>query len=399
MTELEIAGTARPEFDRVVDAMRDNFATGTEVGAAVCLYHRGEPVVDIWGGWRAPQAQHPWQHDTMAALASTTKAMAAGVALLLIERGELDPDAPVARYWPEFAAENKGNITVRTLLSHQTGLVTLERCPLSLETMTDGGHAIIDELAASPPEWQPGTAHGYHGLTIGHLISGIVRGITGHTVGAFFASEIARPRGLDCYIGLPERHLPRVAQIIPPTDEEVREGFQLPGMEQISEAINNPASLTYRALFGSIDMTFATANDPNNVPVEAPSSDGVATATSLARYFAMLIGEVDGLPPLIGREVIQQARTPHCQGQDSVLLLPTAWGLGFSLPYGPLFPSTPRLGEAFGQGGATGSLAFAAPEREIAFAYVPNRMSELLEGGDFRVSNLVDSVYAAVDRA
>lgn len=130
MTKLEIAGTARPGFDRVVDAMRDNFATGKEVGAAVCLYHRGEPVVDIWAGWREPHAQHPWQHDTMAALASTTKAMAAGVALLLIERGELDPDAPVARYWPEFAAENKGSITVRTLLSHQAGLVTLERCPL-----------------------------------------------------------------------------------------------------------------------------------------------------------------------------------------------------------------------------------------------------------------------------
>lgn len=397
MTEIEIRGVARPRFERVAEAMRKNFATGKEVGAGVCVYHRGEPVVDIWAGEADPEAQRPWQQDTMAALASTTKAMAAGAALLLVERGELELDAPVARYWPEFAAEGKGEVTVRTVLSHQAGLVTLERCPISLESMKDGGHAIIDELAASRPEWEPGTAHGYHGLTIGHLISGIVYGITGQTVGKFFASDIAAPRGLDCYMGLPEEHLPRIAAIIPPSDEEVMEGFKMPGLQKMGEAINDPTSLSYRALFGSIDMTFATANDPSNVLAEAPSTDGVATATSLARYFAMLIGEVDGIPALMSRELMRQVRTVHCQGEDRVLLIPTAWGLGFSLPHGPLFASRPRLGEAFGHGGATGSFALADPERELAVAYIPNRMSELLEGGDLRLDNLVDAVYACVD--
>ncbi|TCP45821.1 CubicO group peptidase (beta-lactamase class C family) [Tamaricihabitans halophyticus] len=397
MVDIEIGGTVRPQFERVAEAMGKNFASGKEVGAGVCVYHRGEPVVDIWAGAADPEAKRPWQQDTMAALASTTKAMAAGAALLLVERGELELDAPVARYWPEFAAQGKGEITVRTVLSHQSGLVTLEGCPLSLESMKDGGHAIIDELAASTPEWEPGTAHGYHGLTIGHLIGGIVHAITGQTVGTFFASEIATPRGLDCYIGLPEEYLPRVAAIIPPSDEEIMAGFKLPGMEKMGAAINDPSSLPYRALFGSIDMTFATANDPSNVLVEAPSSDGVATATSLARYFAMLIGEVDGAPALLSRALMQQARTVHCQGEDRVLLMPTAWGLGFSLPHGPLFATRPRLGEAFGHGGATGSFALADPERELAFAYIPNRMSELLEGGDLRVDNLVDAVYASVD--
>ncbi|MEU3271119.1 serine hydrolase domain-containing protein [Saccharomonospora sp. NPDC006951] len=396
MTDIEIKGDVLQRFEPVAEAMRKNFASGKEVGAGVCVYHRGERVADLWAGDADPGAKRAWQHDTMAALASTTKAMAAGAALLLVERGELDLDAPVARYWPGFAAAGKGEVTVRTVLSHQAGLVTLEDCPVSLESMKDGGKAIIDELAGSRPEWEPGSAHGYHGLTIGHLIGGIVNGITGQTVGTFFASEIAGPRGLDCYIGMPEEYLPRLAAIIPPTDEEVREGFKMHGLERMGEAISDPASLSYRALFGSIDMTFAAANDPRNVLVEAPSSDGVATAASLARYFAMLIGEVDGVPPLIGRELMEQARTVHCKGQDRVLLLPTAWGLGFSLPYGPLFASRPRLGEAFGHGGATGSFAFADPGLGLAFAYIPNRMSELLEGGDLRVDNLVDAAYAAV---
>lgn len=397
MLDIEIDGVVRPGFERVAEAMRKNFASGKEVGAGACVYYRGERVVDIWAGEADPEHGKPWRQDTMAGLASTTKAMAAGAALLLVDRGELDLDAPVARYWPDFAAEGKGEITVRTLLSHQAGLPTLDRRPLSLETLENGGHAIIEELAGSRPEWEPGTAHGYHGLTIGHLIGGLVRAVTGQTVGRFFAAEIAEPHELDCYIGLPERHLPRLATIIPPTDEEVQEGMKLPGMAKMNAALADSSSLSYRALFGSIDMSFAAANDPRNFLVEAPSSDGVATASSLARYFALLIGVAEDGTSLLRPELVGQARTVHSKGEDRVLLLPSAWGLGFSLPHGPLFASTPRLGEAFGHGGATGSFALADPEREFAMAYIPNRMSEVMEGGDFRLDTIVDAVYASVD--
>ncbi len=311
--------------------------------------------------------------------------------LTLVERGLIALDAPVADYWPEFAAEGKGEVTVRTLLSHRSGVVSLAHRPITYDDEV-AGTPIMDAIAAARPEWLPGTAHGYHGLTIGHALSAIVLRVTGRTVGRWFADELAGPFGLDCWIGLPGSELPRLAELITPEDpESVLLGADVPELRPLYEALNDPSSLTYRALYGSLAVGWESANDPRFVQVEAPSTDGVASAHGLARTYAALIGELDGVR-LIGPELLDQLRRPHAGGLDRVLRLRTDFGLGFMLPGGPLFPATAPPG-TFGHGGATGSFALADPDRGLTLGYVPNRGSELLEGNDLRINNLVAALY------
>ncbi|WP_188192083.1 serine hydrolase domain-containing protein [Nonomuraea sp. SYSU D8015] len=387
-----VHGTVATGFEPVRDAFHRNFAQGAEVGAGLAVYQHGELVVDLWGGCADPGSRRPWERDTIAALASTTKTFAAGALLLLVERGQVDLDAPVARYWPEFAQNGKGEITVRVLLSHRAGLPSMEARPVTWEDLRDWT-PITDTLAAAAPEWPPGTAHGYHGITIGHLIGEIVRRVSGTSLSAFFDREISTPLGgLDCYIRVPDAELPRMATMVVPDAEQVSLGMDVPELADMAQALSDPTSLTYRAMFGSIAIGWDAANDPSTYRVESPSMDGVASAPSLARYFAALIGEVDGVR-LLSPRLVDQARRPHADGIDEILRVRTSWGLGFALPGGPMWPAPEEITGLFGHGGATGSFAFADPERGLAFAYVPNRGSELLEGGDFRVRRLIEAVY------
>ncbi|MFI0422235.1 serine hydrolase domain-containing protein [Spongiactinospora sp. 9N601] len=390
----EIHGSTAAGFEAVREAFERNFAEGGEVGAGVTLYRRGEPVVDLWGGYADPETRRPWQRDTIAAIASTCKTFAAGALLTLVERGEVDLAAPVARYWPEFAQRGKGEITVRTLLSHQAGLPSLHDCPVSLETLR-AWTPITDTLAAATPEWPPGTAHGYHGVSIGHLAGEIVRRISGGTLSEYLAGEITGPLGLDCYVRVPDAAMPRLATMVLPDAESLRLGMRIPEMADFVTALNDPETLTYRALYGSVAMGWESGNDPRTFQVESPSMDGVASAHSLARYFAAMIGEVDGIR-LFGPDLVEQIREPQADGMDMILRTRTAWGVGFAVPGGPFWPAPEKITGLFGQSGATGSFAFADPDRGLAFGYVPNRGSELLEGGDFRVRSLVEAVYAVV---
>lgn len=394
MNAASIEGTAAPEFAAVRDYFGRSFADRGEVGAAVAVFSQGRPVIDLWGGTADPDAATPWRADTIVPIASTTKAMASIAVLHLVEDGRIELDRPVADYWPAFGIEGKDGITVRMVLSHRSGVVALEHAPVTYEGLAEGT-PIFNAIAAARPQWTPGTAHGYHGVTFGHLLSAVVRTVTGQTVGQYFAAAIAGPLGLDCYIGLPERELPRLATLVVPTRTgEVMLGSDVPELAGLYTALADPASLTYRALYGSFQIGWESASDPRFSLVEAPSTDGVANARGLAKLFAATIGEVDGVR-LLDPAVAEQAGTVYASGRDEVLNIRTDWGLGFMVPGGPMVPAALPPG-SFGHGGATGSFAFADPENGIAFAYTPNRGSELLEGNDLRVSGLVDAVYQSL---
>ncbi|WP_217428156.1 serine hydrolase domain-containing protein [Microlunatus speluncae] len=390
-----ISGECDPRFAAVRVIFERNFADGLEAGASCCVYAGGRPVVDLWGGHADADRQRDWQQDTLANIASVTKTLAATAVLTLVDRGQLALDEPVARYWPEFAAAGKGEVTLRTLLSHRAGVVSLAHHPITYDDEV-AGVPIMDAIAAARPEWLPDTAHGYHGLTIGHALSAIVLRVTGRTVGRWFGDELAGPLGLDCWIGLPDPELARLAEMITPADpESVLLGADVPELRPLYEALNDPSSLTYRAMYASLDFGWESANDPRFVQVEAPSTDGVASAHGLARTYAALIGELDGVR-LVRPELLDQVRRPHSTGLDQVLRFRTDFGLGFMLPGGPLFPATAPPG-TFGHGGATGSFALADPDRGLTLGYVPNRGSELLEGNDLRINNLVAALYRSVE--
>ncbi|UBU18080.1 serine hydrolase domain-containing protein [Nonomuraea gerenzanensis] len=392
MDVTEINGTVAGGFEAVREVFRRNFAQGAEVGAGLAVYQHGEPVVDLWGGDADPGTRRRWEHDTIAPLASTTKTFAAGALLLLVERGQVDLDAPVARYWPEFARNGKGEITVRVLLSHRAGLPSMEARPVTWEDLRDWT-PITDTLAAAAPEWPPGTAHGYHGVTFGHLTGEIVRRVSGTSLSEFFARHIAEPLGgLDCYLRVPDAELPRMATMVVPGAEDLRLGMAVPELAGLVAALHDPATLTYRSMFGSVAIGWDATNDPRTYQVQSPSMDGVASAPALARYYAALIGEVDGVR-LLSPPLLDEVRRPHGDGIDEILRVRTSWGLGFALPGGPMWPAPEHVTGLFGHSGASGSFAFADPARGLAFAYVPNRGSELLEGGDFRVRGLIEALY------
>src|SRR5947208_475875 len=209
-----IDGTCSPKFERVRVEFERNFAERGEVGASVCLTLDGETVVDLWGGVADPTSGRAWDRDTIGVLWSCTKGAVALCAHMLMARGDVTLDAPVASYWPEFAKNGKDAVTIRMLLAHQAGLAALR------EPIPDGGFChwddIVDRLAAQEPLWEPGSRHGYHALTFGHLVGEVVRRVTGRSIGAFFREEVAEPLDLDFWIGLPEEHEGRLAPTIAP---------------------------------------------------------------------------------------------------------------------------------------------------------------------------------------
>lgn len=391
---MNTSGTTAPGFDAVRECFEQNFRERGEVGAAVAVLHEGDPVVDLWGGVADPTSGQPWRHDTVAPIASTTKAMVAISALHLADRGELDLDRPVAHYWPAFATAGKAGITLRMVLAHRSGVVSLAHQPVTYQGLLDGT-PVFDAIATAFPQWTPDTAHGYHGVTFGHLLSAVIEQVTGQRVGAYFAAAIAGPLGLDCFIGLPAAELPRLAKLVLPADaDSVLLGSQVPGLRPLYEALGDPDSLTCQSLYGSMQIGWEEATDPKFALAEAPSTDGTASAAGLARLFAATIGEVDGVR-LFGQALATEAGRVQSSGTDQVLRIHTDWGLGFMVPGGPFVPDGLPAG-SFGHGGATGSFAFADPTGGIAFAYTPNRASELLEGNDLRVNDLVDAVYRSL---
>jgi CubicO group peptidase (beta-lactamase class C family) len=382
---VEVSGTVEPRFARVREAFLENFARFGEVGAACCVYHRGRPVVDIWGGLADRASARPWTRDTIQLVFSTTKGVTAVCALRLVERGALDLDAPIAAYWPEFAAQGKGTIPVRWALCHRAGLAAVEGT-LTLDEVL-AWHPVVAAIAAQAPNWEPGTKHGYHFRSYGWIVGELVRRVSGKTLGRFFADEIAAPLGLDFWIGLPEREEPRVATLLPaplPADPAVREFLarEMSPDTLLGRGVTGPSGL-----FGYDDMWNRRALRA----AEMPSSNGIGTARAIARMYAAVTRPVDGVQ-LLRPETVELGRTVQSEGTDAVLDLPTRFGLGFMLPPALSLAAAPT---AFGHPGAGGSLGFADPEAELGFGYVMNQM-QLAATGDPRSMALVEAVYAAL---
>ncbi|MEV4169169.1 serine hydrolase domain-containing protein [Nonomuraea sp. NPDC049709] len=384
----QVHGMCEPRFGAVREAFEDNFAQGRELGACVAVYHRGQAVVNLWGGLTGAQDDAPeWRPDTITLLASATKGLIAATAMLLVDRGILDLDAPVADYWPQFAARGKARIPLRWVLGHRSGVVTIDP-PLTLTDLRQGT-AVTDALATARPAWHPGRAHGYHCLTMGWLVGEIIQRVTGQSTGRFFATEIAAPLGLDLHVGPPPGRHRRLAALLPPTPQQLLQGRANPQLRELNQAICDPASLFHRSTFGSLALT---GNLLTGLPsAEIPSCGGTGNAAALARLYAALIGEVDGIR-LLRPQATDRARTVEAAGMDLVLRCHTSYGRGFMLPGGPMWPATTSP-TAFGHPGVTGVFAYADPDNELAFAYVPNRMTELIEGGDDRARQLIEATH------
>jgi CubicO group peptidase (beta-lactamase class C family) len=375
---MDIGGAVAPGFEPVRDEFERNFVERGEVGAACCVYRGGEPVVDLWGGTTTVGGEAPYTARTLQMVASATKGALAIVAHRLAERGVLDLDAPVARYWPEFAAEGKADLPVRWLLSHQAGLPAIHRA-LSKEDIA-GWTVPVAALAAEPPAWAPGTDHGYHAVTYGWLVGEVINRVTGATCGQVFAEEVARPLGLDLHIGLPEAEHHRVAPLIPAPPPPGGQPDELTARLLDADSIAHWAFLVPSGLFTMM-------NDPAVWAAEVPAINGMGTAHALARLYAAVIGEVDGAR-LVAPETLARAIGEQCRGIDRVSGYETAYALGFQLS----FPFRPMAGPgSFGHYGLGGSVGFAQPGLGFAFGYTVNQMAPATPA-DRRSVPLVDAV-------
>ncbi|MEV0553863.1 serine hydrolase domain-containing protein [Streptomyces sp. NPDC050597] len=382
-----IDGEVAAGFEPVLEAFEANFSQHGDIGAAVCLYQHGRPVVDLWGGIADPETGRPWTRDTLQLVYSATKGATATAAHMLAQRGSLDLDAPVAKYWPEFAANGKADVPVRWLLSHQAGLIALDQ-PVPLHEAL-AWHPMAAALAAQRPLWTPGTAHGYHGRTWGWLIGEVIRRVSGRTPGRFFADEIAAPLGLDFFIGLPADERDRVSRMVyqrPDVDLTTVPAESIPEeLRELVAAWRDPNSFSNRAyaVTAPPEIDF---DSPEVQAAELPASNGISTAHGLARMHAALIGEVDGIR-LLTSETLQAATKEQASGKDQVMLIPSRFSTGYMLPT----EANPMTGpSAFGHTGRGGSLGFADLEHGVAFGYV---MNNIIGGADdMRAASLVDAV-------
>ncbi|MGF7150113.1 CubicO group peptidase (beta-lactamase class C family) [Sphingomonas zeicaulis] len=386
----QIHGECDPRFAAVAEEFLRNFVERGEVGAAVAIFLRGDPVVDLWGGVADPVAGSPWRRDTLALGYSATKGMAATCLAILIDRGLVAVDEPVATYWPAFAANGKAGVTVGMALSHQAGLPYWEM------PVPDGGlfdwNLVTSALAAQKPAWEPGMGHGYHGLTSGFIWGEIVRRVTGTTIGSFLRDEVARPLGADVWIGLPESEHQRVAQMILP------EQAPAPSQDELSPDVRERLRLLSNCGGAFAADTIASAAFRL---AEIPAAGGMVSARGLARVYAPLSldGEIDGVrivdPGLL--PALREVRS--ASSHDRLLGIATSFTLGFSQSWGDraLGPGYQMIiGEkAFGTPGLGGSIGFADGEAGLSFAYVMNRLGPGVALNE-RGQALVDAAYNAV---
>jgi CubicO group peptidase (beta-lactamase class C family) len=372
----DIQGTWDQRFDGVVATLASSLDAGADVGASVAVFLEGEPVVDVWGGYVDEAHSAPWERDTLTNVWSTTKTMTFLCALMLADRGELDFYAPVAKYWPEFAAGGKEGVEVRHLMSHTAGLAGWTE-HLEPEELADWERC-TSLLAAQEPWWEPGTASGYHAVTQGYLIGEVVRRITGVSIGTWFAGEVAAPLGADFFIGLPEAEDARVSVVIPPPPLDVG-ALHVP--ELAMRALSNPP----------LDATY-----PRHAwwrRAEIPAANGHGNARSVAAVQSVIAGrgEARGVR-LLSAEGCDAIFDEQSNGRDLILLgMPYRFGMGYGLST-EMMPIGPR---ACFWGGYGGSLIVMDQDTRLTVSYVMNRMEPGLEG-DLRGANLVLAAAAAM---
>jgi CubicO group peptidase (beta-lactamase class C family) len=371
-----VGGSVARGFEAVRDAFAESQAKD-EGGAQLCVYRNGERVVDLWAGQDKIRGR-PYGENTITMLMSCTKAAVALCAHILAERGLLDFNAPVARYWPEFAANDKAQISVSELLSHTAGLIGFDPdAGINAEQFFEW-NACVGALAKMQPQWTPGRASFYHAVTFGFLVGEVIRRVSGQSVGQFFAREVAAPLKLDMWIGLPAEQESRFAPHFKPDGPTIAPDqwagiFAARGLD-----VNTRLAKTLVYSFASVEEFLATsAHERRARALELPAGNGIGNARALAKMYASMIGSVEGVR-LLSENSVRQARVPLTDGlkgpEDLRALAtgdPQRFGLGFELPR----KAEPMLGPgSFGHAGAGGRMAFAHPELKVAVAYVCNNM-------------------------
>jgi CubicO group peptidase (beta-lactamase class C family) len=378
-------GFVRSGFEAVAEAFAANFASEAEVGAAFAAYVDGEVVVDLWAGLADRHRGWPWERDTLVGIFSGSKGMVATCLLLLLERGLLELESPVAQYWPEFAEHGKECILVRDVVSHQAGLPGLET-PVTIAEVSDDLR-MASLLAEQSPALPPGTGPRYHAVTFGWLGGELVRRVDGRSIGRFLHEEIAAPLDLDIWIGLPEEFEARVAVIERSPDFGLEQSNLGASSEQdpISWSIwSNPPRFAEGQL---------AANDRRWHAAEIPATNGIVTARSLARLYGCLAigGEIDGVR-LLSPETIAQGRHCLARGVDPDVGA-MAIGIGYELQTENLTLGPPS--DAFGHTGAGGSVHGAWPSLRTGFSYTPNQLGSM-GPGDARATALLHALYTTL---
>lgn len=379
---MGINGTCDDKFSAVRDAFAANFEPKDSVydeGASVAITIDGELVVDLWGGTANRDAGEslPWEQDTIINVWSTTKTVAALACLMLADRGEIDLYAPVATYWPEFAAEGKGDVAIRHIMSHTAGLSGWQE-PITYETLYDSEKAAA-LLGAQAPWWEPGTASGYHAITQGYLEAEVVRRVTGQTIGQFVAENITGPLGADFHIGTTAEHDSRVAHVIPPPP------LQLPEMD--------PGSVAFRTISNPV-LDATRSWDIEWRRAEIPAAGGHGNARSVAQIHTPMAcgGEANGVR-LLSQKTIDAVFDEQCNNTDMVLGVPLRHGIGFGLA-SPETPISPNMRTCY-WGGWGGSLAIVDLENRMSFSYVMNKMGEGTVG-DLRGAGMLLAAYMSL---
>ncbi len=373
-----VRGDSAPEFAELRALLEDNLDAGREVGVSVAVRLAGRPVADLWGGCADESHGRPWTEDTIVNVWSSTKMVTSLAVLMLVDRGQLDVDAPVARYWPEFAAAGKGNVLVRHVLSHTSGVSGWEQ-PFQTSDFYDLAGATA-RLAAQAPWWEPGTASGYHANNYGHLLGELVRRVTGASLTDFVRSEIAEPLSADFQIGLRAADQDRAAEVVPPPPPEFGE--------------IDPQSIMIRTFTAPL-FPAVEANSTAWRRAELGAVNGHGNARSLCTILSSLAnGGVVGEHRLLRPETIDLIFNEQARGVDLVLGIPMRWGMGYALPE----PASVRYipdGRICFWGGYGGSMTIVDLDRALTISYVMNKMAPGIIGSE-RSAEYVSAIYKAI---
>ncbi|KAH8727782.1 beta-lactamase/transpeptidase-like protein [Phaeosphaeriaceae sp. PMI808] len=377
MAGIQVHGTCDDRFIKVKQKLQENLSKGRDLGASICININGETVVDIWGGFADSERTKPWEENTIANVWSTTKNVASLATLILIDRGILDPEEKVSKYWPEFSVNGKENVQVKHFLSHTSGLSGWAE-PVTMDDILDVAKA-TKLLEQQAPLWTPGTQSGYHGLTMGFLLDGLVQRVTGKTIGQFIADEITNPLKADFQLGAKRQDIPRVAEMILPPPPA-------PNMP-LPAAFSDPTSIMFRT-FMNPPMDASVVNDnPTWRTAEIAAANGHSNAKAITKILSTISlgGTVDGIK-LLSPETIDKIFVEQSNGQDLALGKAIRFGLG----YGIASPTEDRdtlpnwipAGKIASWGGLGGSLAVMDRDRGLTFGYVMNKMELSAFPGD-----------------
>ena len=378
-----ISGDVNEGFGSVADAFSAALAGKRDMGAALCVYLDGQPVVDLWAGTADARTGAPWTRETVNVLFSCTKGLMSIVAAQLVEAGQLEYDAPVAHYWPAFEQAGKAETKVRHLLSHRAGLSAL-RVRLTTEDILDW-ESMIRVLEEQEPLWPPGQGHAYHALTHGWLVGEVIRRVSGKSPGRQFADAVAGPLNADAWIGLPRSGNARVSYLT--VGDSLARQVAADGEESWGALATTLGGALPGALAGPDDGF----NDPRLWQAEIPGAGGIADARSLARIWSATVCQTAGVRLLDEQSVIR-ATQPESEGEPVFPVPPpwSRWGMGFQLDSPARRYLTAR---GFGHDGAGGQVAFAEPELRLGFAFV----TSLMEGnGDNRATSIIDALRSVV---